>query len=305
MLLPFLFYLYRHVRLSRKLYTEFTAEYPSVLHIHIPGIDHLYAERCGIIKMELPERRTHEAVVKQIILFNRLPFSIRFLRYCTYLIPAPWIRHQAASRCFAHDLMKQAKTLIAFPVKLTAMGPPQNILRIHVGFPMSGISPPAGSLPETPEHLLSADISPTMLDVTFIGDFIHHNGLAELLSPFVDQLRRFIQVYPLDAAMGNPGPAVIIHSHAVMDGTQMMVGILFHKDGAVAFPVLLRFAFHQIKFIGQGPPDITIGRKSGDYIFPVKIVLIFIHDGKAPPVIGMHHDDISYGTGRPSRGQSC
>ena len=129
-------------------------------------------------------------------------------------------------------------------MQCSAVGPPENIVRVHIGFPMAGITAPAGRFPETAQHLLAADIAPAVLDVAFIGDFIHNDGLMVFFTPLIHQLRGFVNILPLNAAMSDPGPAVIVHPHAVMDGTQMAVRILFTQNRAVTLPVLRSLIFH-------------------------------------------------------------
>ena len=67
---------------------------------------------------------------------------------------------------------RQLFYLIHSPVSYTHLDvykrQPEDIIRIHIRFPMSGVTSAADRFPEASEHLFPTDISPAMLDIPFI-----------------------------------------------------------------------------------------------------------------------------------------
>ena len=74
------FQLYRHILPSRQIDVHPSFHDASVFHRHIPGIDNLHMKPGGIVEIILLRRRTHKAVIDQIIVFHRL-FCPAFFRY--------------------------------------------------------------------------------------------------------------------------------------------------------------------------------------------------------------------------------
>ena len=77
-----------------------------------------------------------------------------------------------------------------------------------------------------------------------------------------------------------------------MDGTQMIILVLYTDDLRVPLPVLHVLFFKQIEFICQRPPYISVSRKPCDHIFPIEIIFFRSHTGKSPAVVRMHHDQV-------------
>ena len=157
---------------------------------------------------------------------------------------------------------------------------------------MSRITAADCSFPESPGHLLSADVAPVVLDISLIHDLVQHHRLLIALPPLLHPLTGQIRVDPLHRTMRDPRPCVVIHLLTVVNGTQMAVHILLTDDRRIPLPVRQWFLRHQVIFIGQRPPHIPVGRKSRDHILPVQIVLLFRHHGESPSVVRMHHDQI-------------
>lgn len=112
--------LYRHIRPPWQLYAEFPPVDTAVFYCHVPCIDDAHLETRIIIKIEIAEGRTHEAVVIQVIALYRAPFFT--LRHRTDLVPAASvIRCQTNARHLFHDLMQQPEALVALAVQRTAM----------------------------------------------------------------------------------------------------------------------------------------------------------------------------------------
>ena len=188
--------------------------------------------------------------------------------------------------------MQETETFVAFSVKHTAVRPPQNIILIHISFPMSGISASAGSFPETSHHFLWRNITPAVLNIAFVCDLIQYNRFLKPLSPLINQLGRFVQILSLDTAVCDPRSAVIVERDTVVDGTQMIVRIFLTDDLCVTLPVFHCFFWEQIIFICQCPPDVSVCTETRNHVFPVQVILLFRHLGKSPAVIRMHHNQI-------------
>ena len=174
------------------------------------------------------------------------------------------------------------------------MRPPENILRMHIGFSVTCVAAPAGSFPESSHQLFSTDISPAMLDISFIGNLIQNHRLSILYPVLVYQFCTFVHIGTLNATVCNPRSCVVIHRYAMMDGTQMMIRIFFADCLCHTFPILNGLLRQKIIFISQRPPYISISRKTGQYIFPVKLIILRFHLAESPSVIRMHHNQIRF-----------
>ncbi len=172
------------------------------------------------------------------------------------------------------------------------MAPPKNILRMQISFPMPCITAPERGFPKPAGQLLSGDITPAHIEIPFISNLIPHHRFSVTLPQFVGILYMAVQILPLQAAMGDSRPGKIIKLYAVMDRTQMVVGVLFTQDGGIVLPILQGFGFHQIILVGQAPPHIPISRISGCYIIPVQVIGLSSHIRKSPAIIRMHDNDI-------------
>src|SRR5579875_202969 len=76
----------------------------------------------------------------------------------------------------------------------------------------------------------------------------------------------------------------------------MLVGVVFLYDAEEAIPVSNGFVLHQIKLIGERPPDIAIGGQPGHDVAYIALIRLCIHRGKAPPVVGVEENDIGFNT---------
>ena len=157
---------------------------------------------------------------------------------------------------------------------------------------MSRISSAAECLPESSCHFLTADISPAKLNVALIADFIQNYRLMIFLAPLIYQLRGTVCLSSLDAAMSDPGQVIIIIRFAVMNGSEMVIRILFADNAGISFPVRKSLLMHQIILISQGPPYISVCGKTCQHILPVAVIILCFHHGKAPSVIWVHNNQI-------------
>ena len=177
-------------------------------------------------------------------------------------------------------------------MKNAAMRPPENTIRTEICFTVSRISSAAECLPESSRHFLTADISPTKLNVTLIADFVQNYRLMIFLTPLIYQLGGAVCLSSLDTAMSDPGQVIIIIRFAVMNGSEMMIRILLTDNAGISFPVRKSLFIHQIILISQGPPYISVCGKTGQHIFPVTVIILCFHHGESPSVIRMHNNQI-------------
>lgn len=82
---------------------------------------------------------------------------------------------------------------------------------------MSRISASQCTFPKMPYQFFSSDISPSMLYIPLIGDFIQNYWLFILFTPLIRIFRCSVQILPLYAAMGYPRSCMIIEINTVMN----------------------------------------------------------------------------------------
>ena len=190
--------------------------------------------------------------------------------------------------------MQEADARRALTVQFAAVAPPEDILRVHIGLTVPGMTAAQHGFPEAAGHFLSGDIAPALIDVALVGDLIPNHGLIVLCKILVRIFHMAVQILPLHTAVCDPRPVEIIKRHAVVHGAQMVVRILFAEQLGVMLPVLQGFGAHQIVFVRETPPHIAVGGKARDHIIPVQIIRGAVHLREAPAIIRMHHDDIGF-----------
>src|SRR5258707_13033406 len=96
--------------------------------------------------------------------------------------------------------------------------------------------------------------------------------------------------------MRHPGPRVVVDALAVMDGSQMIIRIGVLDDLEKAIPILRFFLLHEIKFVGDGPPDISIGCQASDDVSDIAFIAGGIHAIENPMYfdVGKKKDDIRF-----------
>ena len=105
----------------------------------------------------------------------------------------------------------------------------------------------------------------------------------------VEGFRNKQLTYKISVAIG----ILLVICLTVMNGSEMMIRILLTDNASISFPVRKRFLMHQIIFISQGPPYISVCGKTCQYILPVAIIFLCFHHGKSPSVVWMHNNQIS------------
>ena len=63
-------------------------------------------------------------------------------------------------------------------------------------------------------------------------------------------------------------------------------------NGCVVLPVLKLLGAHEVVFVCKAPPHVAVGGEARDDVVPVEVVLLAVHDGEAPAVVGVHNDDV-------------
>src|SRR5579875_3315975 len=125
-------------------------------------------------------------------------------------------RFKACSRTVLKDSSKERETWDALAMQGTPFCPPEDILRVQIGFAMTNVSAIGGSHPEAVNHFLGREVPPVWRDIALVAALIDDDRLAELFTPeacllHVQQPRR------LNACMRDPGPGVVIKHKAVVD----------------------------------------------------------------------------------------
>ena len=88
---------------------------------------------------------------------------------------------------------------------------------------------------------------------------------------------------------------MIVPCHAIVYRSQMAIWIFFLNYFKEAVPILLLFLFHEIKFICQGPPDISKGTQTCNNIPKIKIILFITHAVETPMsiIVRMKEDKVT------------
>ena len=136
-------------------------------------------------------------------------------------------------------------------MKFSAMRPPENSLIIHIGFSVSRICSPTECFPETSCHFFSTDISPAMLDISFICDLIQNYRFFVTDPPLIYHLGGLVKILSLNAAVSDPRSCIIIETLAIVNGTKMIVYIFFLDNSCVTLPVLSCLFREKIVLIGK------------------------------------------------------
>ena len=136
-------------------------------------------------------------------------------------------------------------------MKFATMRPPENSLIVHISLAVSRVCSSAECFPETSGHFFSADVSPAMLDISLICNFIQNYRFFVTDTPLIYHFGGFVKILSLNAAVCNPWSCIIIEALAVMNRTKMVVYILLLDDGCVTLPVLCCLFREKIVLIGK------------------------------------------------------
>jgi hypothetical protein len=85
---------------------------------------------------------------------------------------------------------------------------------------------------------------------------------------------------------------VVVEGKAVVDRTQVAVGILVDDDGGQPLPVRLGLARHQAALVGHRPPHVREGREPPHRVPDQAVVGLGAQIREAPPVVGVEEDDV-------------
>ncbi len=98
----------------------------------------------------------------------------------------------------------------------------------------------------------------------------------------------------MNAAVGDPGFVVVVKLATVVNATQVLHGVVGLYDAKEAVPVLFGFGFHEVVFVGKGPPDVSVSGEAGDGVFEVAVVGFGVHFFKAPAIVGVKEDEVGF-----------
>ena len=188
--------------------------------------------------------------------------------------------------------MQEADARGAFAVQLAAVAPPQDVFGVHEGLAVACVAAAHGSFPEAAGELLPGDIAPAHIDIAFVSNLIPHDRLLVARAVIGGVFHVTVEILALQAAMRNPRTGVVVERYAVVDGTHVVVRIFFAEQVCVVLPVLKLLGAHEIVFVCKAPPHVAVGGEARDDVVPVKVVLLAVHGGESPAVVGVHNDDV-------------
>ena len=164
-----------------------------------------------------------------------------------------------------------------------AFGPPDDVVgRAEVRFTMADVGAGDVAVPKTKHHFFGGEVAPAAGEIAFVFYLIVNDGFAVGVAVKLRAAWFLDGGAILNAGVGDPGLVVVVNQCAVVDGAQVRVRIALLDDEAEAVPVRFGFFFHEIVFVGEGPPDVAIGGESGDDVAQVAIIARGIHAIKAP-----------------------
>ncbi len=147
---------------------------------------------------------------------------------------------------------------------------------MQISLAMTGISSVGYHDPEPMRFFLCAYTAPGVSDVALILELIIDDRFSVLVSP----IYHLSNVRLLNTHVGYARLRMVIHicRIAVVDGAQMVVGILFQQDIEETIPSFHGFGLqHEIILIRERPPHMAICRKACDQVSKITKIAHFIH----------------------------
>ena len=145
-------------------------------------------------------------------------------------------------------------------VKNSAVGPPEDIVRVKVGFAVTAIAALRRGLPKTAGHGVAGKIAPLGADIALVFALVEDDGFLPVGTPLCAELHARV----LHAGVGAPPAAVFVLVIAVVDRTQVIECIVFAEDLRVAVPIGVGLGAEQVVLVGERPPDVAISAESRD-----------------------------------------
>ena len=83
-------------------------------------------------------------------------------------------------RRLGHEAFQPSDTLRALAVQHAALGPPEDVLRVLVGFAVADVAAAERAEPESLHHLARGQVAPGVLEVTLVSALVVNDRLAIL-----------------------------------------------------------------------------------------------------------------------------
>ena len=167
-----------------------------------------------------------------------------------------------------------------------------------VSFTMTDVTAAHRPLPEPLGHGLGIQIAPALRNVAFVFAFVvdHRFLILSTISDAAGHIGR------LHAGVGDPDPRMVVPDPTVVNTAQTVVRIFVLQDLEEPVPVVHLFVAamvlgpirHKVEFVGQRPPDVSVGREPSDAISQVAVILRVVHVGKSPAVVGVPEDHVGF-----------
>src|SRR5439155_916213 len=145
------------------------------------------------------------------------------------------------------DIAKEFEARRALTLENSAPRPPDDALRIEIGFAMPHIRPGNRALPEAVNHFFGAEIPPALGKVAFVFDFIENNRLSINIAIDNRTPEIFDSRAVLNARVRDPGFVVVINKPAVMDRAEAIERIGSLNDLEIAVPIRRFLFLHEVE----------------------------------------------------------
>ena len=253
---------------------------------HFPGIDKIHFIRSVPSQRDAPRSRIR--AIQQIVLAP-------LCQQITTLFVTQRLQFIKGRR-FGHEIFQPLDPPRALAVQHAPLGPPEDVIRMLVGFAMADVTTAHRSQPKPLGHGLRIEIAPALWDIALIPALVENHRLLILctISNPPGHVGR------LQTGVRDPVSRMVVPDPTVVNAAQAAVRVFVLQDLKEPIPVVhllvasmaLGSIGHEIKLVSQRPPDVTIGRKPGDAIPQIPIVLRVAHVGKAPTVVGVPEDQV-------------
>ena len=137
-------------------------------------------------------------------------------------------------RGLGHEVLEPLDALRALAVQHAALGPPEDVLRVLVGFAVADVAAAERAEPEPLDHLARGEVAPALRDVALVPALVVNDRLAILGA----ETHAAVHVRGLEAGVRDPGLRVVVPLAAVVNAAQPLVRVFLLEDREEPVPVL-------------------------------------------------------------------
>ncbi len=159
---------------------------------------------------------------------------------------------------------------------------------------MAAVAAADNGFPAAAGEFFGGQVAPAVREIAFVSDFVPDHRFAVSFAQLRGGFGCLVVVTALAAAVGDPWFGVVVKSLAVVDGTQVVVRVVFHECVSHLFPVIDGQVRQQIVFIGHRPPHVAVSAVARGYVFEVTQVVFHGHFGKSPAVVGVEQNQVGF-----------